>query len=307
MMLTSDDRFEIGMKFLQRFKPATAARIEHSHPLFRKVLSPFPHATAGLAAAELGKNGDPRTLLSRDDKPPQPLSIPEVLAQTGPLPPQTVLLGICEDGLPFLFDLTNPAPGSLLIIGDAGSGKTRLVKSILASAMQLSKPEQLSFSIITPDASLYQDEMLAIEYCRHFLSSEETSVAKLIENLAQLTEKRRRSNTPGPLVLLVIDDLAACLQSLDDEQFRRFYWLIKHGPRSRIWVLATFDPASIEWMDERILDAFRTRLIGPVTDPELAAYLAGDERFSSGGLDTSGQFCVPFGDDWIRFWICDPS
>jgi hypothetical protein len=306
-MLTSDERFEIGMKFLQRFKPSTAARIEHSHTLFKRGPSPFPHSDAGLAAIELETEVDPQQLLPGDDDAPQPLSIPEVLAQTGPLPSQSVLLGICEDGLPFLFDLTNPAPGSLLIIGDSGSGKTRLVKSILASAMQLSKPNQLSFSIITPDASLYQDEMLAMEYCRHFLSPEETSAAKLIENLAQQTEKRRRSNTPGPMVLLVIEDLAACLQSLDDEQFRRFYWLIKHGPRSRIWVLATLDPASLEWMDERILDAFRTRLMGSVSDPELAAFLAVDERFSSGGLGSGGAFCVPFGDEWIRFWVCDPS
>ncbi len=306
-MLTSDKRFEIGMKFLQRFKPSSVARIEHSHSLYGRGPSPFPHSDAGLAAIELDTEVDHDLQSPGEYDAPQPLSVPEVLAQTGPLPPQSVLIGICDDGLPFLFDLTNPAPGSLLIVGDSGSGKTRLVKSVLASAVRLSKPDQLSFSIITPDASLYQEEMLAIEYCRHFLSPEETSAAKLIESLAQQTEKRRRTSSPGPMVLLVIEDLAACLQSLDDEQFRRFYWLIKHGPRSRIWVLATFDPASIEWMDERILDAFRTRIMGTVGDSELALFLAGDDRFSSASLDAGRQFCVPFGDEWIRFWICDPA
>jgi hypothetical protein len=306
-MLTSDERFEIGMKYLKRFKPSSAVRIEHSHPLYRREPSPFPHSDAGLATVELDPEADPEALSSQPENTLQPPSLTELLAQTGPLPPQSVLLGICEDGLPFLFDLTNPAPGSLLIVGDLGSGKTRLVKSVLASARCLSKPNQLSYSIITPDASQYQEEMQAPEYCRHFLSPEEISTARLIESLAQQAERRRRANTPGTLMLLVIDDLAACVQALDDEQFRRLYWLIKHGPRSRIWVLATFDPASLEWIDERILDAFRTRLMGSITDPELAAYLAVDERFSSGGFAAGSQFCVPFGDDWIRFWICDPD
>ena len=105
---------------------------------------------------------------------------------------------------------------------------------------------------------------------------------------------------------MVIDDLAACLQPLEDEQFRRLYWLVKHGPRSRIWILATIDPSSLAWMDERILDAFRTRLMGAVADPELASTLAGDEAFNAADLEEGSQFCVPFGEEWIRFWICDP-
>lgn len=306
-MLTSDERFEIGMKYLKRFKPSTAVRIEHRHPLYSRKSSPFPHSDAGVAAVELEDDAETEMISSQSESPLQPPSLAEVLAQAGPLPPQSVLLGMCEDGLPFLFDLTNPAPGSLLIVGDSGSGKTRLVKSLLASARHLSKPNQLSYSIITPDARLYHQEMQSPEYCSHFLSSDEISTARLIESLTQLAERRRRSNTPGPMMLLVVEDLAACVQSLDDGQFRRFYWLIKHGPRSRIWVLATFDPVSLAWTDERILDAFRTHMIGAVSDPELAASLAGDEHFSTGDLQAGDQFCVPFGDDWIRFWICDPD
>ena len=306
-MLTSDKRFEIGMKFLQRFKPATVLNTDHSLRLNAARHSPFPHAEAGLRAIDLDSEPDQPEPVSKAENDSHHPAMSEILEQTGPLPPHSVILGICEDGLPFLFDFTNPAPGSLLIIGDAGSGKSRLVKSILGSAMQLSKPDQLAYSIITPNAGLFQDEMLTIEYCQHFVSPNEKSASRLIESLAKQTENRRRSATPGQMIVLIIDDLAACLQGLDDEQFRRLYWLIKHGPRSRIWVLATFDPASLEWMDERILDAFRTRLMGTVANPELAASLAGDDGFSTQDLEEGSQFCVPFGDEWIRFWICDPG
>jgi len=305
-MLTSDDRFEIGLKFLQRLKPEGSIKSGPGLGLHMEKRSPFPHSDAGLKSVQVQADLDLPELTPQDDEPDQLPNMSEILDQTGPLPPYSVILGICEDGLPFLFDLTNPAPGSLLIVGDEGSGKTRLVRSILASAIKLSKPNQLAFSLITPNASQFQDEMLSIEYCQHFISPDESSAAKLIENLAQLTENRRRSSTPGQMILLVIDDLAACLQSLDDEQFRRLYWLVKHGPRSRIWVLATLDPANLEWMDDRILDAFRTRLMGAVTDSGLALSLAGDHGFRAGELVEGDQFCVPFGEEWIRFWICDP-
>jgi hypothetical protein len=305
-MLTPDERFEIGMKFLQRLKSAEKTVTGQKSRLNGGRLSPFPHSDAGLKPAameaEFSQSGEPGQENNFDRIP----SLSEILDQTGPLPSNSVILGVCEDGLPFLFDLTNPAPGSLLIVGDEGSGKTRLVKSVLASAMQLSKPNQLAFSIITPNPSQFQDEMLSTEFCQHFLGADETSAVKLIENMAQLAEDRRRSSTPGQMLLLIIDDLAACLQPLDDEHFRRLYWLIKHGPRSRIWILATIDPSSLAWMDERILDAFRTRLMGTIADPELASALAGDEAFNAGDLEEGSQFCVPFGEDWIRFWICDP-
>ncbi len=306
-MLTSDERFEIGMKFLQRFKPVSVSPDRSNLRPDGARYSQFPHAATVSESAELIDELEQPDLSSPEDRDIPQFGLAEILKQTGPLPPLSVILGVCEDKLPFLFDLTNPAPGSLLIVGDPGSGKTRLVKAILASARQLSKPQQLTFSIITPNASLFQDEMLSIEYCQHFVSPDEASSARLIENLAHQAENRRRSATPDQMVILLIDDLAACLQNLDDEQFRRLYWLIKHGPRSRIWVLATFDPASLDWMDERMIDAFRTRLIGSMLDTRLAAMLAGEDEFNLDELEAGQQFCVPFGDEWIRFWICDPS
>ena len=148
-MLTSDERFEIGMKFLQRLKHAEKTGSGQKSRLNGGRLSPFPHSDAGLKMTVMETEPDPLEEAHQGKNADQLPGLSEILDQTGPLPPHSVILGICEDGLPFLFDLTNPAPGSLLIVGDEGSGKSRLVRSVLASAMQLSKPNQLSFSIIT--------------------------------------------------------------------------------------------------------------------------------------------------------------
>jgi len=71
------------------------------------------------------------------------------MERLGPVPPYSALIGMCEDGLPFLFDLDDPSAGSILMIGDENSGKTRLMQTILLSASALNPPERRMFSVIT--------------------------------------------------------------------------------------------------------------------------------------------------------------
>ncbi len=103
--------------------PQTNASLEESPE------SDFPPELAGEAELSLSTSLDwPPTLAGLLESLPEP-------------PPYAALLGACEDGLPFLFDLTNPAPGAVLVTGDAAGGKTRLLHSILHSACRMNTPE----------------------------------------------------------------------------------------------------------------------------------------------------------------------
>ena len=35
--------------------------------------------------------------------------------------------------------------------------------------------------------------------------------------------------------------------------------------------------------------------------------LAGDKRLDTRRLESGYEFCVPYGDEWVHFWICDPE
>ncbi len=62
-----------------------------------------------------------------------------------------------------------------------------------------------------------------------------------------------------------------------------------------------------ELIDERLLGAFRTRLIGATADPLRAAYLSGDEQVEAASLEPGRQYGVPFGEDWLTVWVCEPE
>jgi hypothetical protein len=91
-------------------------------------------------------------------------SLAGLIRKIGPQPPYSALVGLCEDGLPFLLDLSDPVPGAVLIAGDPSSGKTRLLQSLLASVGVFSGPQELSYTLITSrpqENALLQDSLTA--------------------------------------------------------------------------------------------------------------------------------------------------
>lgn len=231
-----------------------------------------------------------------------PVPLSQVLEQSGNLPSHSLVMGVCDDGLPFLLDLTNPAPGALLVCGDTGVGKRALVRSILDSAARLNTPEQLELSVIASEIDAFLD-LARFEHCQEIFSSDEQVTGELIGELADIAEQRRRNRPADPAVVFVIDDLASCLENLDQHAFDRLYWLIRHGPRSRVWTIATLPLERARTIEPRFLSAFRTRLFGKSSDRKLVTQLSEDEDLQTSGLE-KGQFFIPYGGEWLRLWAC---
>lgn len=298
-MLSSEERLMIGLKVLERIKPMLRGRQDGG-----------PVSTQGnsYVAKDRFEQVERNEVWDVDGE--NQSSLQALIERAGELPSFSAILGTCEDGLPFLLDLTNPAPGSLLIAGDRGAGKTRLLQAILGSAEILNSPDQVRFHLIAQDGQDY-DQIAAYEHCLDTIPAEDISMNELILSLADTAEERRHSSRwvleEEPILILAIDDLASCLQYMDRETFTRLSWLVRHGPRSRIWTIATLDTSGALRVDERLLAAFRTRLIGRIRSSRQAAALAGQPDPGVRNLAAGEQFCVPFGEDWIRFWICDAN
>ncbi len=115
-MLSPDERLMIGLKVLERLKPRL------SNQRLRRSQKNAPGLPGQLDGGPDG--GSP----SEEDETGaiNPEALPDLQAMlllAGPLPPYSLILGACDDGLPFLLDLANPAPGALMIAADAGAGK----------------------------------------------------------------------------------------------------------------------------------------------------------------------------------------
>jgi FtsK/SpoIIIE family len=310
-MLTLEERLMIGLKVLEKLRPRLRAlRPQGEGPLSEEI-SPegassentFPLDVSSLAAGDLIEG------VAAEAPSEHLFEVPTlewVLEQVGSLSPYSLVLGLCDDGLPFVLDLTNPAPGALLITGEASSGKTRLLKAILASVIRINAPDQVPFSVIATQP----DEYLSLadaDHCQQLNGINESEINDLIHELAGVVEERRKGGSQGPVYLLAIDDLASLVQSLDELTYARLYWLIRHGPRSRVWTIATLSTERAAELDVRFLEAFRTRLLGFMTDADLAISLSGDSNFNMDDLRYGFEFCVPYGQDWLRFSICEPE
>lgn len=118
-------------------------------------------------------------------------------------------------------------------------------------------------------------------------------------------EDRPHTGQYDPAIILVVDDLVSFSGSVHEEILSALYTVLRHGPRSRIWTIATLSAGQVDQVEGYVLQAFRTRLLGRVEQASLAAYLSGSEVSGAEDLEPGYQFCVPFGEEWIRFWVCE--
>ena len=299
-MTTFNDYLTAGLRAFEQWRPRLEQRLtrrSYTFPGNAKAQDRQEGETPGQSDPKMDSLMDIQAI-----KVSLPISLGQLLDQSGKLPLHSLVLGVCDDGLPFLLDLTNPAPGALLICGDAGVGKTGLVLSILDSAARLNTAAQLELSVIATDIDPFM-YLAKFEHCQEIFTSEEDVTGELIGELADIAEQRRRQRPEEPAILLVIDDLAACLEQLDQDAFNRLYWLIRHGPRSRVWTIATLPMERAREIEPRFLSAFRTRLFGRTADRRLVASLSDDDDLQPRGLD-KGQFYIPYGGEWMRLWAC---
>jgi hypothetical protein len=294
MMTAFNDYVTAGLRVFEEWRPRLQERLgRKSHT--------FPGESGDTPPGQVpDESGSPTETVPVQVSLPVPLD--QILAQSGKLPPHSLLLGVCDDGLPFLLDLTNPAPGALLICGDPGVGKTVLMDSILASGLRLNTPSQLNLSVIAAEIEPFM-HLAKAEHCQEIFSVGEEVTGDLIGELADLAEERRRTRPTDPAILLVIDDLAGCLDHLDQQAFSRLYWLIRHGPRSRIWTVASLSMERARTIEPQFLSAFRTRLFGRTADRKLVAQLSDDDKLRTARLE-NGQFNIPYGGEWLRLWAC---
>jgi len=202
-----------------------------------------------------------------------PPSLSEVLESGLPSPERSVLLGMGVDEGVYFLDLDNPASGATLLIGDQGCERSGMLRSMLASATLLISHHRVSISVLCRKVREYE-AFVQTQHLQEMLPVNEPISSEFIRELADEAVERSRGKRPEPVALLFIDDLAECLSFLDREAYERLYWLVRHGPRYKIWTVTSLPAAQFDYVDQRFLAAFRTWLVGHIRDRRLAAMVA---------------------------------
>ena len=223
-----------------------------------------------------------------------PLS--EVLTEYGPMPSEALFLGVASDGLPVLLNLHDAIPGPLLIVGDAGTGKTDLLQMITRAAGAMHQPQELQFGVLTS----HPDEWGGYEQIPN-----NVGVFPLYGNSSQdfllsLASWAHDNKSSRQSVLLLLDDLEAAT-NLDFEARQNLRWLLLRGPARRVWPIVTLNPdrtnGLLPW-----LEAFHTRIFASIQKPDHRRFFA-VENADLGSLVHRSQFAMREDDHWLRFWI----
>ncbi len=228
-------------------------------------------------------------------------SLENLLQSLSPLEPQILLIGGCDDDIPILLDLTNPAAGSLLLLGDRLSGKTRLLGSMVQSACSTTPRRELRIAGIS-SSQLEWQHAASSAHTYKWTSTRGIEASAIIHELARVCEQRRFGRENGPTLLLVIDELSELLENLDAQTVELLTWLARSGPAQRTWVLAALD-SGCQSSAAKVIGAFGTKLFGSIASIKPAAGLEPIPQEVASGLVAGAQFCLKIDGNWLPFWI----
>jgi FtsK/SpoIIIE family len=232
------------------------------------------------------------------EKPvPAPPALSDVLAEIGPLPLEALFLGIASDNLPVLLNLYDPHPGPMLVVGDAGSGKTVFLQTIAQAIAKTHNANDVQFGVITNRP----EEWVNIEETPHRVGIFPVGTKSTQEFVQSLASWAHSNKNTQHCVLLLVDDLES-VASLDPETVQNFRWLLLRGPARRVWPIVTLNASRygqvIAWLQN-----FRTRVFGRVVNARVAEALGGDNASVLSQLEARIQFSLREKENWLRFWL----
>jgi len=237
---------------------------------------------------------------TQPDPVPATPTLSSVLADMGSLPREALFLGMALDGLPVLLNLHDPVPGPILIVGDARSGKTSLLKMVASAVQQTHRSLDVQFSVITSRPGEWKSLPMSDHHAGIF-SVEDKSAQDCILSLASWAH----GNKSHQSVLLMIDDMEA-ITKLDVDVLQNLRWLLLRGASRRVWVMAVLDTSRygevISW-----IPMFRTRLFGRITSGSVRQALGSDPASALDRFEAGTQFSLRENGAWLQFWVPSDS
>ena len=238
---------------------------------------------------------------SRDERSYAKITVGKLLTSIKTFPRQSLLLGLCMDGLPFLMDLSDPITGSILITGDPGCGKTHHLQVAVDSAIRTNTPSELQVAVIThnPGEWRYLRESKQYKiYLQDILPWYDIRAETTIQRLTELADARRDGKQDGYKVLFILDDINF-IEDLSYEAQVNLHWLLAYGAQSGVLLIASVKSSYANTLSYW-LETFRTRILGRIHSTSNAKILANRSDSKVFNLEPP-NFRVWSGTEWMTY------
>lgn len=227
----------------------------------------------------------------------------ELIHQNPNIPSLTAILGK-SGGMPILFDLEDPRPGSILIVNDHLPSIRKLMTVMMKSLVTYSQPTSLQFITISHYPEKWMETIQVFDpqysYCAGVSGEYENSAEDWIHYLAKKADDRLSGRNAGPAAVLFIDD-SDLINHLNIQARLNYEWLLANGASTRIWVVSGLDIKKNPDLLHPI-EQHKTRIFGHVDSQQSATK---SELMPSGVLEQlhpERNFATKIGSNWVRFW-----
>ena len=219
----------------------------------------------------------------------------------------TCVLGLCEDGMPLMAQLTSPIVSHILVAGATGSGKTTLAQTIVMSLCIQCRPRQ--FGLIVIDPKQRANDAFARSVSDHLLLPVARTVeeaTRALERVEDVMLQRVIDEAIQPRLLVYVDEVADLCLSGGKRVMEILTRVAQRGREAGVHLLACTQKPSAKVLGSLLKSNLPLRLVGRVASADDARVAAGMPRTGAERLNGNGDFLAITGADVIRFQAALP-
>ncbi len=214
--------------------------------------------------------------------------------------PGTAVLGLDEEGIPLLLRLSSPDVTHCLVAGAAGSGKTELVRSIIASMVAFQQPRDLQLALFDPLGR----GLAPFSSVPHLLFPLVREPGEMIARLWQLLDqvgRREQEWLSYPRIVIIVHELDAVLHAGGEQAAALLTRLAQRGRRAGLSLVACTQRPSAHDVGVLLKANLPLRIVGKVDNADEARAATGISGSGAEHLLGRGDFLLLAGGARIRF------
>lgn len=230
----------------------------------------------------------------------EPVLLLPLLRSLQNIPPLTACLGLTDDGRPLLLRLPSPDVAHVLVAGATGSGKTELIRALLASLALANRQSKLQFALIDPKSR----GLLPLAGLPHVIgqvASNPPAAQALLDRLVDEMERRDRENVSSPHIVVAVDELLDLLATGGKPVEAALTRLAQRGREAGLHLVAGVQKPSASAIGPLLKANFPVRLVGRVGSVEDARVAAGISGTGAEKLMGRGDFVLVAAGQTVRF------
>jgi S-DNA-T family DNA segregation ATPase FtsK/SpoIIIE len=194
---------------------------------------------------------------------PEPVRLLTLMRGLDSIPRLTACIGLTDDGRPLLLRLPSPDVAHVLVAGTTGSGKTELMRSLIASLAMTHRQSKVQIVLIDPKRRGFLP-LGGLPHLIDDIASDVGSALGLLEKLVMEMERRDATGISSPHIVIAVDELLDLLAVGGKPVELALTRIAQRGREAGLHLIAGAQKPSASALGGMLKANFPVRLVGRV-------------------------------------------